>query len=160
MTEFKGDCPRCQQELRAGEFKGMELDMCANCYGILLEQSRLLGLLEVMANDLQETIDLSMPLEAVSDPGGGIACPRCRATMEHFGYMGTKWVLIDSCRSCNVLWLDTDELGMVSLLYARSLVLSERIQRDRYEPPGLAPLIRANRLGGIVQDLLSGGLGG
>ena len=134
--------------------------MCTNCYGILLEQRRLLGLLEVMANDLKETVDLSMPLEAVSDPGGGIACPRCRGAMNHYDYMDTKWVMMDACPACNVLWLDTDELGMVSLLYARSQVLSERIQRDRYEPPGLAPLVRANRLGGVVQNLLSGGLGG
>ena len=80
--------------------------------------------------------------------------------MNHYGYMDTKWVMMDACSACNVLWLDTDELGMVSLLYARSQVLSERIQRDRYEPPSLASRIQANRLGGVVQNLLSGGLGG
>lgn len=158
-TAFKGYCPRCEQELVAGEFRGMMLDMCTKCYGILLEQPRLLALLDEMAGDLKDTIDISMPLEVVPDSGGDIACPRCREAMNHYGYMDTKWVMIDLCPGCNMLWLDTDELGMVSLMYARSKLLSERIHRDRYVPPSLAPRVRANSLGGVIQGMLMGGSG-
>ena len=158
-TAFKGYCPRCQQELVAGEFQSVELDMCAGCYGIVLEQNRLSGLLDVMANDLKDSLDLDAALEAVPNQGGEIACPRCHAQMEHYGYLGSNWVMIDSCKTCHVLWLDTDELGMMSLLYARSQMRSEQIHKDRYVPPSLAPRIRANRLGGVVQQALMGGFG-
>ncbi len=158
-ASFKGFCPRCEQELCAGEIHGVELDMCANCYGILLDRARLIQVLEVVADSLRDAIDPALPLEAVSDAGGGLICPRCRAKMDHYGYMDTKWVMIDSCRACDVMWLDTDELGMVSLLYTRSKMRAEKIHGAAYVPRSLAPRVRSNQLGGVVQEFLSGGIG-
>ncbi len=134
MADFKGLCPRCERELCAGEIHGVQLDMCANCYGILLDRARLMHVLEVLADGLRDTIDPALPLEAVSDAGGDLMCPRCRVRMDHHGYMDTKWVMIDSCRACDVMWLDTDELSMVSLLYARSKMRAEKIHGASYVP--------------------------
>lgn len=155
-TDFKGYCPRCSVELCAGEYRGLQLDMCNQCFGILLERQRLLGLLDAMSTELREQIDLNMPLEAIPDRGVQIVCPRCRSDMEHNGYMEAKWVMIDSCSACQVVWLDTDELGLASLMYARSRMRAEHIHKNRYEPPSLAPNLRTNRMGGLIINMLFG----
>jgi Zn-finger nucleic acid-binding protein len=76
--------------------------------------------------------------------------------MDHYGYMDTKWVMIDACRSCHLMWLDTDELGLMSLMYARSRMRAQQIHKNRYEPPSLTPNIRANRLGSLIVGFLGG----
>jgi Zn-finger nucleic acid-binding protein len=160
ISFFKGFCPRCDQELCAGEIHGVQLDMCRACYGILLDRALLVTVLDVMAEALRETLDPALALEAVPDIGGEIICPRCRTTMDRHGYMDTKWVMIDSCQGCDVVWLDTDELGMISLLYVRSKMRAEKIQTGAYVRRSLASRVRSNHLGGAVQHFLSGGLGG
>lgn len=154
MAELKGHCPRCSAELVPGEFRGLQLDMCAQCSGILLEQVRLLSLLDAMMQELREQIDLNLPLEAVPDRGVQITCPRCHGDMEHHGYMESKWVMIDSCPACQVTWLDADELGLVSLMYARSRMRAEQIHKNRHVPSGVSPRIRANQLGGLIRAFL------
>lgn len=49
--------------------------------------------------------------------------------MENYGYMETRFVIIDACWKCMVLWIDADELGPMSWIHARSQMHSDDIQK-------------------------------
>jgi hypothetical protein len=55
--------------------------------------------------------------------------------MEAFGYMGTKFVIIDSCSSCKHLFLDKLELGVMATLFAKTNKRTEtrKIERASYQ---------------------------
>ncbi len=120
-------CPRCAGELQPGEFHGVELHLCQACQGSLVDRRRLTPLLERMTDELVEEIAPDQRIEALADDGGELDCPLCGSKMEHFGYMGGRDVYIDACNGCNVLWLDPEELGVMSLMVAQT----DRIARDR-----------------------------
>jgi Zn-finger nucleic acid-binding protein len=110
--------------------------VCADCKGVLVRQPDVTGLLEAVAPETTKGVDLDAPIEPLADRGGMASCPLCARDMENYGYMGSKSVMIDCCSRCGVLWLDTDELGVMSLMFAsaqrRTRVLHERAQqRDR-----------------------------
>ncbi|MFH1500289.1 MAG: zf-TFIIB domain-containing protein [Verrucomicrobiota bacterium] len=75
---------------------------------------------------MRDTIPLDYPIETILDKGGGLLCPRCTATMEHYAYMGDKHIMIDSCSACKHIWVDAEELAGMSLVHARSERLSDR----------------------------------
>jgi hypothetical protein len=40
--------------------------------------------------------------------------------MDNHGYMGTKFVRIDRCAHCRLVWMDTNEFGVMCQVYGRS----------------------------------------
>jgi len=128
-TTKTATCPRCRRPLVPGALGGVELAICSGCEGVLVEQRRVIGLMEAMATELMDGIDLDHPLEAMADDGGRCECPRCGEALVSFGYLGTALVFPSRCRRCEVLWVDPGELGAMALLYART----ERRVGDRRE---------------------------
>jgi len=113
-------CPRCAVALNHGRLGETEVDLCPRCHGALVEQKRLLGLVEWMAGELLEHLDLDATVDPLEDPGPVGTCPACGGTMDRGGYMNAPQVLIDRCLDCRAVWLDVGELGAMSLLYART----------------------------------------
>jgi Zn-finger nucleic acid-binding protein len=124
-------CPRDKAFLEYGHFHDIEMYRCPECLGILVEQRRLPKLLEEMSRELLKTISLDVPLDTVEDKGHISVCPECRSEMENYGYMGSPHVMIDRCKKCNSIWLDTDELGAMSLMHARTQKRIETAQIER-----------------------------
>ncbi|MBN2494297.1 MAG: zf-TFIIB domain-containing protein [Deltaproteobacteria bacterium] len=113
-------CPRCGEPLSEKDFKGVAILGCHGCKGILVEQPRLLPLVEKVAEELAERVYYEAEIEPVEDPGPVERCPACGAAMENTGYMGSKEVLIDRCDACWRIWIDPQELGNMGLMLARS----------------------------------------
>ncbi|MBN1794303.1 MAG: zf-TFIIB domain-containing protein [Candidatus Omnitrophica bacterium] len=113
-------CPRCAKTLQSGVYHTIEIYLCSGCKGMLIKQRNLLRMLQIFSKDLMQIIDPDYPIEPLSDIGKSLFCPSCNAEMENYGYMGTDFVKIDSCRNCKVLWLDAKELGVMGLLFART----------------------------------------
>lgn len=124
-------CPRCDQPLEAGTYHEVEIDKCPGCQGLLVSNKVLTPLLEAMTRDLVGSIDPDLPLDPLKDKGPGLRCPRCEGEMEHHGYMETKLVFVDTCDSCFVLWLDSDELAVMSQLFAKTTRRSTIRQAER-----------------------------
>ncbi len=127
MSGSRLKCPRDGTVLDAGTFHGQLLFKCSTCNGAFVEQRFLLPLLKALGKDIRHAVPLDYPIDTISDKGGGLLCPRCAATMEHYGYMGDRHIMIDSCSACRHMWVDAEELGGMSLLYARG----ERFGADR-----------------------------
>lgn len=130
MDTAKYKCPRDGATLQAGLCFGVKLHRCQECHGILIQQKLVRPLLREMSKDLITRIPLDYPIKQLPDKGSGINCPICSGPTENFGYMGCKFVLLDCCHKCKVLWIDTEELGTMSLQYARTERRSEEMQLD------------------------------
>jgi Zn-finger nucleic acid-binding protein len=107
---------------------GAELDACATCGGMLVTQSALMPLLEAVSGDLMASFDADAKLEALPARPETIACPSCRAAMEKADYCGAKLVGFDRCTRCALLWLANEELGGMSLMWAR---MEKRLARTQ-----------------------------
>jgi Zn-finger nucleic acid-binding protein len=127
-------CPRCKLALGALEVRNIALQGCGNCKGVLVGQSDLPRLLAATSADLLKSFDPETTIEPVKkDAGAGAACPRCAAAMENDDYCAAGLVHFDRCARCNVLWLDADELGAMTLMWARmdTLIARERAHNQQ-----------------------------
>jgi Zn-finger nucleic acid-binding protein len=118
-TTPPGKCPRCAEELEAVKLKGVSVRSCKRCQGTLLTQPQLAPLLGEMSAELLRTFNPDAQLEAVPDKGGGLRCPRCAKVLTTDDYCSAHIVYFDRCEPCGLLWLDADELGTMTLMWAR-----------------------------------------
>jgi Zn-finger nucleic acid-binding protein len=102
--------------------------MCKKCQGVLVAPNKVYPLMATLANQLIPIIGLYDPVKLVEDKGAVDCCPACSKPMENFGYMGSKMVLIDRCVDCGRIWIDTDELGAMSILFARTEMRKEELE--------------------------------
>jgi Zn-finger nucleic acid-binding protein len=120
-------CPRCNGPLGAAELGGVAVLSCATCHGALLTQLLLPQVLEGLSVELLKTFDPDATVRPLADRNPRVPCPNCRRVMEHDNYCGADLVFFDRCEPCGLLWLDADELGTMSLMWAR---MERRHERD------------------------------
>ena len=147
-------CPRCGEHLGESKLNEVEIRICAGCMGLLVEQRRLLPLLDAMALELLMEVDLDTEVEMIEDRGPVGACPSCGSAMDCDGYMGSKEVSIDRCNSCWRIWIDPMELGAMSLMYARAE------KKLEYTEKKLAEAREKIQLSGVASPGYSGHTGG
>jgi Zn-finger nucleic acid-binding protein len=123
-----GPCPRCAKSLGGRAIRGVGLEACESCNALLVKQSALMPALEALSADILESFDPDAPLLALPDRAGQTACPGCRSAMERADYCGAKLVFFDRCNRCALLWIGNEELGAMSLMWAR---MEKRIARAR-----------------------------
>lgn len=130
------NCPRCHGELAEKPLGDATVHVCDACTGALVQQRDLVHVLETVAVATLQVIDPEEPIEPMPDPGTHLQCPICDREMESFGYMSSDVVIVDRCGHDAVIWADADELGTMSILYARTnerLMRRYRADRERRE---------------------------
>ena len=113
------NCPRCQQPLGPLRHRGVELEGCKACKGTLVPMPSLTPLLDATSIDLLASFDPDTQLDAVLVNDAELACPKCSRAMEVADYCGARLVSFDRCNHCNVLWVGAEELGTMTLMWAR-----------------------------------------
>ena len=155
-----GPCPRCGQTLGGRAIGSVGLEACESCNALLVKQSALMPALEALSADVLESFDPDAPLLALPERAGRTACPGCHAAMEKADYCGAKLVFFDRCNRCALLWIGNEELGAMSLMWAR---MEKRIARVRSQTEenlaGLSRLVNAAQLRRIVDHSLGRLLG-
>jgi Zn-finger nucleic acid-binding protein len=119
-------CPACAQELSATSLSGVNARACGQCKGILLARIDMIRMLEAVSVVLLKDFDPDSKLEAVRTPDGTVACPVCSRAMARDDYCGAGLVHFDRCEPCNMLWLGAEELGAMTLMWAR---MERRLER-------------------------------
>ncbi len=106
-------CPRCaDQQLRIGMLAGSKLAACMGCHGCLAQSGVLATLVRVLRGAYSgEDIDTA-PINP-DELHVACHCPACLQPMETHAYGGPGNVVIDSCASCNLVWLDASELTQI-----------------------------------------------
>jgi len=127
-TMASGTCTRCGKSLGGREIAGVGLAACDTCNTLLVKQSALMPALEALSAPVLESFDADAPLQALPDRTGAAPCPGCSGAMEKADYCGAKLVYFDRCNRCGLLWIGNEELGAMSLMWAR---MEKRIARAR-----------------------------
>jgi Zn-finger nucleic acid-binding protein len=112
-------CPRCGTKLEATEHQRVPYERCTGCSGLLVEQPRLIPLLDALSAKVGEHVAEVGAIPPVPDQPGTATCPECQRTMERFGYMEARVVFLDRCTKCRLVWIDVDELATMVIMHAR-----------------------------------------
>lgn len=103
-------CPKCEQAMEVVEFgTEISLERCSGCHGLYCEREILARMRDEW---LTETVlDTGCAAEgARHNDMRDIICPSCGATMEHFQDEEQSHITLDTCLSCDKIFLDAGEL--------------------------------------------------
>lgn len=107
------DCPVCGVKLAQARLLDYGLLCCESCHGVLIQMADLVPL----TDDLRASRGSPAYIGRPPDPKSldrHIACPQCQRAMDTHPYCGPGNVIIDTCESCEVHWLDRGELRRIA----------------------------------------------
>ena len=119
-------CPACGQVLRTTEISGVGLRVCGQCHGTLIAQVDMIRTLEAMSAELLATVDPDVKLTPTGNVDSKVSCPGCHREMARDDYCGAGLAHFDRCEACRLLWLGADELGTMTMMWAR---MERRLER-------------------------------
>jgi len=85
---------------------------CRNCRGVLIPRRGFAGVVQHRRAWATGTPGPAVPLNP-DDLRRKVRCPVCRAAMMTHPYYGPGNVVLDSCESCELVWLDFGELKQI-----------------------------------------------
>ena len=134
-------CPACSQPLASALLdEAHPVNYCRNCRGVLLPRETFAEVVRARRAWATGTPAPPVPL-APHELDRKITCPTCSARMTTHPYYGPGNVVMDSCDSCNVVWLDFGELRQIVEAPGRDRGTREHVARptDDFPPdPRLA----------------------
>jgi Zn-finger nucleic acid-binding protein len=114
LSETSSRCPICSIPLSTARLDGFGLLCCARCFGMLIEMSRFTAVVDALRVHETRTFRIALPRR--QDPSERVInCPSCGQSMLGHIYAGPGNVVIDSCESCQVNWLDSGELRRIAV---------------------------------------------
>jgi Zn-finger nucleic acid-binding protein len=109
LGEGPGDqCTICSLALAKASIAKTPILYCSKCRGMLIS----MDVFATLTDTLRGQQHASVPAPP-ADPGElqrKISCPHCHQGMEAYYYAGPGNVVIDSCETCSLIWLDHGEL--------------------------------------------------
>jgi len=104
-------CPVCHQlMIRAALDDRADIELCERCKGILMARRAFAETLTARRRAAQTPSITPMPARR-RELQRRVACPKCSAAMIADWYYGSGSIVIDTCPTCDVVWLDAGELG-------------------------------------------------
>ena len=110
-------CPKCQSEMQAVEYDGVEVDRCKSCHGIWFDAGE---------SDWLRDEDAAVAID-IGDPSMGIKknlinsyrCPRCDGGMLRRVDPRQSHVQFEECTSCRGSFFDAGEFAELMQLQKR-----------------------------------------
>ena len=103
-------CPVCRQPLMHAVLDDREqIEVCDRCKGILMARRAFAVTLTARRRAAQTAAVTPSPADP-DDLRRRVPCPRCAATMIADWYYGPGNIVIDTCPTCDLVWLDAGEL--------------------------------------------------
>ena len=109
----KEKCPICQTALSSGSLESYDLLCCDQCHGLLVSMDDFQPLISTLRAHRDSPAAFLAPRSA-ADAEHVLHCPKCGAAMDDHPYGGGGNVNVDSCESCDVIWLDRGELRKIA----------------------------------------------
>lgn len=109
---IEANCPACDGALVDGLMDDCRVGICPACRGVLLVDEDFAAIVRTRRANYSGGNTQPVPLEAI-ELQRHIDCPRCHAAMEVHPYYGPGNAVIDSCRSCGLVWLDQGEIARI-----------------------------------------------
>ena len=106
----------------------VEVDRCPTCGGIWLDHGELEQLQSTVERDYSEELERP-PIDdvaaAFARAHASVAdnrdCPQCDVPMEQREHGYTSQVMVDTCPSCQGVWLDRGELKALEVFFERTV---------------------------------------
>ncbi len=120
-------CPKCRQPLIDEEYEGAAVERCTFCEGVLVgkgclpriiirEEKGFTDRIKKMAALTQEDGLRRMRDKVKAGAPSYLKCPKCSQDMLRNFYTMAYLVEVDRCDTCNLIWLDKDELEILQYL--------------------------------------------
>ena len=124
-------CPICNLPLSQATLGREPLLYCTKCHGMLIAMMEFESLM-----DAARTASAPIPAEPadVHDLDRKINCPHCHHAMEAHFYVGGGNVVMDTCETCCLHWLDQDELARIAQANASQPNPIDRDDSSFYDP--------------------------
>ncbi len=130
------DCPKCSgAALSAKIYEGIEIDVCAKCHGVWLDEDELI---QIVRHE-EESFSDELVHSTISDAFNGVPkkeleedvhCPKCSKAMRPVNYDYRSGIVIDRCAEHGI-WLDGKELDKVQA-HAEHWRAQAEIHRDAW----------------------------
>ena len=106
-------CPACAKTLAAAVLdESHSVQYCQNCRGVLLSRGSFADVVRLRRAWATGTPSKSIQPE-VEELHRRVNCPACGKELATHPYYGPGNVIIDSCDTCDVIWLDFGELRQI-----------------------------------------------
>ena len=105
-------CPICGTALVRASIASTGILYCQNCGGMSIPMEIFAALIDTLR--ATATALTAQSTDSASELKRSVSCPRCRHTMEAHRYAGPGNVVIDSCSTCLLNWLDHGELMRIA----------------------------------------------
>lgn len=106
-------CPACSKDLATATLDGSHaIHYCKNCRGLLLARGSFVDVVRVR-RAWAAGPPTDPPRLREDELKRSATCPTCRKRMATHPYFGPGNVVIDTCDTCNVVWLDFGELKQI-----------------------------------------------
>jgi len=128
-SSWKDICPRCRGPLAQDDYEGVQVQVCRQCTGKLIDQDavgRVLQRAEVRFSPvLREKARMfremflrnPLKIQKMADRSADHPlCPSCGYTMVSRPYNYQYFVPVEKCLSCNKIWFDADEMEILQIL--------------------------------------------
>ncbi|MCC7353594.1 MAG: zf-TFIIB domain-containing protein [Anaerolineae bacterium] len=130
-------CPACRDILFLASFNERPQGyQCRRCQGILLDRATFAEVVQARRAWASQPPDPPRPVNPKALKRR-LRCPLCQRTMDTFLYYGPGNIVIDTCHTCHVIWLDYGELGRAVNAPGRDRGAA-LLERARREDGGLA----------------------
>ncbi len=105
-------CPVCRLPLVRASVAKIPVLFCSQCHGLLMPMQVLQPILEELRSDAASPAVQTPPDRG--DIKRALRCPHCNRRMDTHFYAGPGNVIVDSCDTCSLLWLDRGELTRIA----------------------------------------------
>jgi Zn-finger nucleic acid-binding protein len=122
-------CPLCAAPLAKSLLDETQpVEYCERCRGVLIERPAFARAVQQRRSRASGPGATPAPIDR-REFERRVTCPNCRTHMDVHPYYGPGNVIIDTCRKCDLVWLDFGELRQID----------EAPGDDRGRPPRIAP---------------------
>jgi len=105
-------CPVCVTVLSTGSLESYDILYCEHCRGMLVSMDDFQPLISAMRT--VDRLAAFLGPRSSADAERALNCPKCGEAMDGHPYGGGGNVNIDSCESCELIWLDRGELRKIA----------------------------------------------
>jgi len=106
-------CAVCKQTLSSAMLdESFPVQFCRNCRGVLLPRASFATVVEQRRAWTADPPGPAVPLDK-TELDRKVSCPSCRERMLTHPYYGPGNVVLDSCATCDAIWLDFGELKQI-----------------------------------------------
>ena len=128
-------CPLCRATLVRALVDDMySVDHCVQCRGVLMARETFGALIDARRSNAVGPGTTPAPLDR-RELSRQITCPGCATKMDVHPYYGPGAVVIDTCRRCDLVWLDHGELKQISDAPGRDRGVTPRVEIETGPEP-------------------------